>query len=107
MSLYSYIESIAAMLPDVPEDSILSRTVHDDDQLRVVLFKFAPGEELSEHTSTHAAILYFVEGEARLKLGGDIMDAHAGTWAHMTPNLPHSITAQTPTIMLLLMIKPA
>jgi len=102
---YTYIEDIAHLLPEVPERSILSRTVYDDDHLRVVLFRFAAGEELSEHTSAYTAILYFTEGEAHLTLGGDALQARPGTWVHMTPNLPHSVHARTPVTMLLMMIK--
>jgi hypothetical protein len=37
------------------------------------------------------------------------MDAQANTWIHMPPKLPHSnsITARTPLVMLLLLLKAA
>ena len=34
-----------------PQDGILSRTVFQDDKVKVVLFGFAVGQELSEHTA--------------------------------------------------------
>lgn len=105
MNPYTYIQNIDALLPEVPERSILSRTVYDDERLRVVLFRFAAGEELSEHTSAYTAVLHFTEGEADLTLGGEAMPAHPGTWVHMTPNLPHSVHARTSVTMLLMMIK--
>src|SRR5262245_38414135 len=46
-----------------PDKGILSRTLHNDDRLKVVLFGFAPGEELSEHTASMPAILHFLQGE--------------------------------------------
>ena len=89
----------------VPTDGILSRTVYDDEQVRVVWFGFAPGEELSEHTAAMPAIIHFLQGEARLTLGEDGSEASAGTWVHMPAQLPHSIHATTPVIMLLLLLK--
>lgn len=106
MSLpYTYIANLAEQVPDIPADSIVSRTVYSDDRLKTILFAFAPGQELSEHTSARTAILHFVQGEAELTLGQDRMTARAGTWVHMTPHLPHSIVAKTPVLMLLLMFQ--
>jgi quercetin dioxygenase-like cupin family protein len=106
MDPYTYLADLPGMLPDVPQDSILSRTVFTDGQMKAVLFRFAAGEELSEHTSTQTAILYFVEGEADVTLGGDAVEARPGTWIHMPPRLEHSIRARTPVTMLLMMIQP-
>ncbi len=102
---YSFIADLATQIPDIPSDSIISRTVYSDEVVKAVLFGFAAGQELSEHTASSPAILHFVKGEARLTLGGDSMEAVAGTWAHMPPNLPHSILAKTPVVMLLLLLK--
>src|SRR5690606_7977663 len=79
-------------------------TIYKDDQLRVILFVFAAGQELSEHTSTHPAVLHFLQGTADVTLGEERHAAAAGTWVHMPPQLPHSIHAQTQVVMLLLML---
>jgi quercetin dioxygenase-like cupin family protein len=107
MSTYTYIPSLANLLPDTPPDSITSRTLYSDERLRAVLFRFAAGQELSEHTASQPAVLHILEGEADLRLGEDAMAATAGTWVHMPPNLRHSIVAKTPLMMLLLLIKTA
>jgi quercetin dioxygenase-like cupin family protein len=88
-----------------PEKGILSRTLFSDDRLKVVLFGFAQGEELSEHTASMPAVLHFVHGEAKLTLGGDTVEARPGTWVHMARGLRHSIQAKTPVVMLLLLLK--
>lgn len=103
--MYNRIENLTAALPDIPADSIISQTVHTDDRVKVVLFAFAAGQELSEHTASQPAILHFLQGEAALTLGTDHMDAHAGTWVHMAANLSHSIHAHTPVIMLLTLLR--
>jgi quercetin dioxygenase-like cupin family protein len=92
---------------DIPADGTISRTIYQDEQVKAVLFGFAAGQELSEHTASMAAILHIVEGEAHVTLGTQEMDAQANTWIHMPPKLPHSITARTPLVMLLLLLKAA
>lgn len=89
----------------IPPDGILSRTLHNDERLRVVLFAFSQGQELSAHTAPVPALLYFVSGEASLTLGGQTMEAHAGSFAYMAPKLTHAIVAKSPLIMLLMMHK--
>ncbi len=103
--LYQYFGNLTEQLPEVPPDTIVSRTLFDDEQVKAVIFGFAAGQELSEHTASQAAVLYFVEGKARLTLGKDEMEAETGTWAHMTPRLPHRVYAETHVVMLLLLLK--
>ena len=104
MKSYTYLNNLLNQVPDIPPDSIISRTLYSDGQLKTILFAFAPGQELSEHTAAQMAILHFVEGEADLTLGEDTMSAQAGTWVHMPPHLPHSIVAKTSVVMLLMMM---
>jgi quercetin dioxygenase-like cupin family protein len=102
---YTLFPDVAALAPEVPADAILSRTFYKDDRLSAVVFSFAPGQELSEHTSAYPAVLHFLSGRARLTLGSDETTAEAGTWVRMAPRLPHSVVAETPVVMLLLLIK--
>jgi quercetin dioxygenase-like cupin family protein len=88
-----------------PDKGILSRTLYNDDRLKAVLFGFAQGEELSEHTASMPAVLHFLRGEAALTLGDDTVEAKPGTWVHMPKGLRHGIQAQTPVVMLLLLLK--
>ena len=86
-----------------PEKGILSRTLFNDEKFKAVIFGFAQGEELSEHTASMPAVLHFLQGEAKLTLGDDTLEAKAGTWVHMPTGQRHSIQAKTPVVMLLLM----
>lgn len=103
---YSYFADLAAEAP-VPDNGILSRTLYSGDHVKVLVFAFAAGQELSAHTAPMAASLYFVSGEARLTLGDDAREVKAGAFAHMPPQLPHSILAHTPVVMMLQMYKQA
>lgn len=101
---YTHILDLAREA-EPPVDGILSRTIFQDDQLKAVLFGFGEGQELSEHTAAKPALLFFVKGEGTVGLGGDTQVAQAGTWVHMPAGLKHSITARTPMVMLLVLLK--
>ena len=88
--------------PQMPSDSILSRTFHEDGHLKATLFSFAPGQELSEHTASQPATLHFLSGEADLTLGEDAHQAKPGTWIRVPTHSPHSVRTRTPVTMLLL-----
>jgi quercetin dioxygenase-like cupin family protein len=62
-----------------PDKGILNRTLFGDDRMKVVLFGFAKGEELSEHTASMPAVLHFLQGEATVTLGDDRLEAKPGT----------------------------
>ena len=102
---YTYFDDVQALLPEIADDSIISRTYLDDKNVKGILFGFAAGQELSEHTASRPAILHFLSGEADLTLGSDTMAAKPGTWVHMPAHLPHSIVARTPVVMILLMVR--
>ena len=100
-STYEFVENLAALLPEIPPESIVSRKVYSDDLLKVTLFGFAAGEELTQHTAAFPATLHFLTGEATLTLGEDTVEAQSGTWVQMPAHLPHSVLAKTAVTMLL------
>ncbi len=102
---YAFFDNLNDALPEIPPDSIVSRTLHTGDGVKAVLFGFAAGQELSQHTASQPATLVFVQGEADLTLGDDKLQARPGTWVHMPPHLAHSVHARTPLVMLLLLIR--
>ena len=102
---YFSVENLLAQLSEIAPDSIISRTFYADEHVKVILFGFAAGQELSEHTASKPAMLHFLQGEARLTLGDQQMKAGPGTWVHMQPNLPHSVFAETPVVMLLYLVQ--
>ena len=104
---YFYIPELLAQLPDIPPDTIVSRTFHSAERVKAILFGFAAGQELSEHTASRPAILHFLKGEAQLVLGGDAQRAGPGTWVYMQPQLPHSVKAETELVMLLYLLEGA
>jgi quercetin dioxygenase-like cupin family protein len=104
MSTYHFVPDLSQETQEVPADSILSRSLLRNEDLRAVLFSFAAGQELSEHTAALPAVLQILSGKARLTLGPDEHQASAGAWVYMPANLPHSVFAETEVTMLLTLV---
>jgi quercetin dioxygenase-like cupin family protein len=101
---YEWVENVAALVPDIPPDGILSRTLFKNEHVKAVLFGFDAGQSLSEHQAAQPAVLHILSGEATLTLGDDVREAGPGSVAYMEPRLKHSVLARTPLTMLLLMM---
>ncbi len=102
---YNLFEDIDALVGAIAPDTIVSRTFLKRDGTHMIVFGFAQGQELSEHTAARAAIMHFVRGQARLNLGGAPAQAGPGTVVYMQPNLAHSVYAESETVMLLTMLE--
>ncbi len=102
---FNFFEDVNALVGAIAPDTIVSRTFLKRDGTHMIVFGFAPGQELSEHTSARAAILHFVRGHAKLKLGDEPSVAGPGTVVYMQPGLPHSVLAESETVMLLTMLE--
>lgn len=103
-SEYHFVASLEELLPVVPSDSIISRTVPCGEGAKATLFGFALGQELSEHTASQPAILNFLSGEFTLTLGAETFQAKPGAWAYMPAGLGHSVRAATAGSFLLLLL---
>jgi quercetin dioxygenase-like cupin family protein len=100
-----FVADLAAAAPHVPR-GIHSQTLHDGPDLRLVLFAFAPGEELSEHTAARPAVVHVLDGEGDAVVGGTPHAIAAGTWFRMPAGMPHSIRARTPLRVALYLLPP-
>ncbi len=103
MPAYLFIEDFTKEV-QIPKDGILSRTIHSDDYAKVLLFGFAAGQELSQHTAAVPAMLQIIQGEARISFDGTIHEMAPGSFAYMEAKLPHSVYAKTDLVMLLTML---
>ena len=104
---FVFHQDLAALVSGTPDESIVSRQIVNDALVKVTLFGFAAGQELSEHTASKPAILQVVSGEGTFGLGAEVMEVGPGSWVHMAPHLPHTVTARTPLVLLLVMLKAA
>ena len=88
----------------LPKRGIHSQTLSKEDGVELVLFGFAAGESLSEHTSARPAIIHVLFGEADLTAGTEAHQAGAGAWLRMPAGLKHSVRARTPLVMALYLL---
>lgn len=86
-------------------NGIVSRTVFRSRTCRVILFGFAEGQELTEHTSTQTALIQILSGECEFSLAGKPRIMKSGDLLHMPPGLPHAVKATTQFSMLLTLSK--
>lgn len=89
---------------EIPPDGTLSRVLYKDDRLRLVVFAFDAGQELTEHTASIPAVVQVVRGRFAITLGAESVEAVPGTWIRMPANLRHSVRALEPSVMLLTML---
>ena len=87
-------------------NGIVSRTLLRTANSRTVLFGFAEGQELTEHTSTQHALIQILSGECDFSLDGKPNLLKTGEVLYMPPNMPHAVKATTQFSMLLTLFKP-
>jgi quercetin dioxygenase-like cupin family protein len=87
-------------------NGIVSRTLLRTANSRLVLFGFAEGQELTEHTSTQHAVIQILSGECEFILSGRAKTMKTGDLLYMPPNLPHAVKATSQFSMLLTLSKP-
>ena len=85
--------------------AIVSRTVAKNRAGTITLFAFDRGQGLSEHSAPFDAHVLVLEGEVRLRIGGQDVPASPGQLVTMPANVPHAVAAAGPFKMLLVMLK--
>jgi len=86
-------------------NGIVSRTLLRTSNSRTVLFGFAEGQELTEHTSTQHAVIQILSGECEFSLADKSHALKQGDLLYMPPNLPHAVKATKQFSMLLTLSK--
>ena len=86
---------------EIPENGTLSRVMFSGDGLRVVLFAFDEGQELTDHTASVPAVIQVVKGRLGLTLGDDTVEIEADSWVHMDAHLTHAVVALEPSVLIL------
>ena len=86
---------------EIPEDGTLSRVMFSGDGLRVVLFAFDEGQELTEHTASVPAVIQVVKGRLALTVADKSVEIEADSWMHMDAHLTHAVVALEPSVLIL------
>jgi quercetin dioxygenase-like cupin family protein len=89
------------------EHGIASRVLARSGGGNVTLFAFDEGETLTEHTTPFDALALTLEGEFAFTIGGNRVEARAGSIVKFPANVPHAVAATVASRMLLIMLKDA
>ncbi len=87
------------------DDSVVSRQITQSDAGNVTLFAFEAGQEMSEHRAPFDALVHILDGEAEIRISGELYTLSAGNAIVMPANEPHSLRAVKRFKMLLTMIR--
>jgi quercetin dioxygenase-like cupin family protein len=92
---------------DIPDEGTLSRVVAKEGPVRVIVFAFDSGQELTEHTASVPVVLQAITGVLTVEVGGERHRLMAGSWLYLEAGEAHSVFAEEPSRLLLTMIRPA
>jgi quercetin dioxygenase-like cupin family protein len=100
------VSGLAEALP-VTASATTSRTMVDNERVRVVAFAFDAGEQLTEHTASMPVVVQLLTGSMRFDVAGESHQLTAGDCVYLPANEAHSLEALEPCLMSLVMIRPA
>jgi quercetin dioxygenase-like cupin family protein len=98
------VSGLAEALP-VTASATTSRSLVDNDRVRVVAFAFDAGEELTEHTAAMPAVVQLITGAMRFDVAGESHQLTPGDCVYLAAREPHSLEALEPSLMSLVMIR--
>ena len=93
-----------ASLVEYQSGQVVSRTLAQGKSLSLTLFAFAPGEEISSHSSSGDAIVYLLDGMAQITIGEEEFQLHQGETIVMPAGIPHALLAVEQFKMLLIVV---
>jgi len=97
-----YLSSVADDV-EIPDQGTLSKKLVDD-RVRLVLFAFDRGQELTEHSTPRPVIIQIERGHLQISVEGDTFEARPGSWLSLEPSQTHSVLAIEPSVMLLTLL---
>lgn len=102
-SVYA-VENLSEMI-EFAKDGIVSKTITEQQKVKVVLFCMSAGQSLSEHTASVPATIHVIRGEGSIILDKKEYGAVPGTWIYMQKNQLHGLIAKKDMVFLLHMLK--
>ncbi len=85
---------------------IVSQALLTAPGLRATLFRFAAGQELSEHTSPARVLVQVMAGECEFSVGGQPHLIKPGELLHLPPSAPHAVKAVSDLTLLVIQATP-
>ena len=106
MSAGTVLRDLAAEV-EIPDNGTLSRVLYKDEHIRLVVFAFDKGQELTDHTAGVPVTIHVVRGRLALTLGDEAEEIGPGSWVHIPAGLTHALTALEPSVMALTLLRAA
>ncbi|MDD5583492.1 MAG: cupin domain-containing protein [Candidatus Omnitrophica bacterium] len=92
-------------LLDYQRNCVVSQEVIKKTTGTVTLFAFDEGQGLSEHIAPFDALVYILDGSAKITVSKKVFNLKAGQMIIMPQGAPHSLKAIAKFKMLLIMIR--
>ena len=102
-SAFTAIADLTELVKVQPEASV-SRTVLRAAGVRVVMFAFDAGQELTEHTAALPVLLQVLEGRLAITADGRTEELLPGGLMHLDTRVPHAVLAHEPSLLVLTML---
>ncbi|HEU4364202.1 MAG TPA: cupin domain-containing protein [Candidatus Krumholzibacteria bacterium] len=94
-----------AGLVSYQDGAVVSRTLLKQPKGSLTLFAFDEGQELSEHTVPHDALVHVLDGEVEITIAGAAHHLEQGDAIIMPGGQPHAVKAVRRFKMMLAMIR--
>lgn len=104
VSLIGQAQALAGLVA-YQDGSVVSKEIIRKKEGTVTVFAFDKGQGLSEHTAPFDALVYVIDGQVEISIGGKPSDLKAGDIIVMPANKPHALKATEQFKMMLVMIK--
>ncbi len=89
----------------IPDNGTLSRVLYKDEHIRLVVFGFDRGQELTDHTAGVPVTIHVVRGLIELTMGGRTAKIGPTSWAQIPAGLAHAVRAVEPSVMVLTLLR--
>ncbi len=86
------------------DGQVVSRTLAQGKNMSLTLFAFDKGEEISSHSSGGDAMVYILDGESEITVGGETFNVKKGETIVMPAGVPHALLASARFKMLLVVV---
>ena len=90
---------------DYQSNAVVSSTLINKAAGTITLFAFDAGQGLSEHSAPFNAMAVVLDGQAEIRIAGELHQVGTGEMIIMPANVPHALDARQDFKMLLIMIK--
>lgn len=88
----------------IEQKATVSKNFFKSDGFKAMLFSFAAGEELSDHSSKKQAVLHVLQGTGIFSTSDETVKLDTNTWIHIPAEKVHRVLAESELHFLLYLI---